>query len=228
MIQFAAKYPRRISDHQISDIIRIAVEPAGVRKPNGGNPFKRHKTMLTHGFRKLFKKKCRQAKVDAITLERFMGHKSGNARDGVTKLMMTYDPEDWIEMQAEFEKAIPHLTITKDAITQTKLEEAEAKIKNVPTIEDLQKQIRSIQLLIGTGVMDPFIEGHGSSSLLAKSGNGGLDSNSDIGQSVLERKLQLEQFENKRLRELMGWPKVYNNTNNDRHKNANNNNEKGT
>jgi integrase len=49
--------------------------------------------MLTHGFRKLFKKRCRQAKVDAITLERFMGHKSGNSRDGITKLMMTYDPK---------------------------------------------------------------------------------------------------------------------------------------
>jgi hypothetical protein len=95
---FAARYPRRISDHQISDIIRIASEAAGVREPNEGNPFKRHKTMLTHGFRKLFKKRCRQAKIDAITLERFMGHKSGNSRDGVTKLMMTYDPEDWAEM----------------------------------------------------------------------------------------------------------------------------------
>jgi hypothetical protein len=109
---FAAKYPRRISDHQINDIIRIAAEAAGVRVPNEGTPFKRHKVMLTHGFRKLFKKRCRQAKVDAITIERFMDHKSGNSRDGITKLMMTYDPEDWAEMQDEFEKAIPILTIT--------------------------------------------------------------------------------------------------------------------
>ena len=85
---------------------------AGVRKVNKGEPFKRHKVMLTHGFRKLFKKRCRQAKVDPIVLERLLGHKSGNPKDGITKLMMTYDPEDWVEMQAEFEKAIPNLTIT--------------------------------------------------------------------------------------------------------------------
>src|SRR3712207_9248099 len=37
---FATRYPRRISDHQISDIIRIAAEAAGVREPNEGNPFR--------------------------------------------------------------------------------------------------------------------------------------------------------------------------------------------
>lgn len=57
---FAAKYPRRISDSQISDIIRIAAEASGIREPNeDSNPFKRHKVMLTHGFSKLFKKRCR-------------------------------------------------------------------------------------------------------------------------------------------------------------------------
>ena len=59
---FAAKYPRRLSDHQISDIIRIAAEAAGVREPNEGTPFKRHKVMLTHGFGKLFKKKVQTGK----------------------------------------------------------------------------------------------------------------------------------------------------------------------
>jgi hypothetical protein len=142
---FAAKYPRRISDHQISDIIRIAAEAAGVREPNEGTPFKRHKVMLTHGFRKLFKKRCMQAKVDAITLERLLGHKNGNSRDGITKLMMTYDPEDWVEMQQEFEKAVPHLTITKDALIQAELEQAKAQLKNVPTIEQLQAQLRETE-----------------------------------------------------------------------------------
>ena len=142
---FAAKYPRRISDHQISDIIRIAAEAAGVREPNEGTPFKRHKVMLTHGFRKLFKKRCRQAKVDAISLERLLGHKNGNSRDGVTKLMMTYDPEDWTEMQEEFEKAIPNLTITKDAMIQAELEQAQAQLKEVPKIEQLQSQLKEAE-----------------------------------------------------------------------------------
>jgi len=86
---FAAKHPKRISEPQISDIIRDAAIAAGVRKVNKGEPSKRHKIMITHGFRKLFKKRCRQAKVDPIVLERLLGHKSGNPKDGITKLMMT-------------------------------------------------------------------------------------------------------------------------------------------
>ena len=101
--------------------------------------------MITHGFRKLFKKRCRQAKVDAIVLERLLGHKSGNPNDGITKLMMTYDPEDWAEMQQEFEKAIPNLTITKDAVIQAELEQAKAQLKNVPTIEQLQTHLKGAE-----------------------------------------------------------------------------------
>lgn len=145
---FAARHPKRISDEQTADIIRDAAIAAGVRKINEGQPFKRHNVMMTHGFRKLFKKRCRQAKVDPIILERFLGHKSGNPKDGISKLMMTYDPEEWAEMQAEFEKAIPKLTITKDAITQTKLEEAEAKLKNVPAIENLQGKIEKLESML--------------------------------------------------------------------------------
>ena len=138
----AAKYPRRISAHQITTIITKAAVKAGVRQVNeGGDRFKRHRVMITHGFRKLFKKRCRQVKVDAIVLERLLGHKSGNSADGITKLMMTYDPEDWQEMQQEFEKAIPHLTITKDALIQAELEQAKAQLKSVPTIEQLQAQL---------------------------------------------------------------------------------------
>lgn len=143
----AAKYPRRMSDHHISDIIRQAAIKAGVRQVNeGGNHYKRHRVMATHGLRKLFKKRCRQAKIDGILVERFMGHKSGNSVDGITKLMMTYDPEDWQEMQQEFvEKAIPHLTITKDALIQAELEQAKAQLKNVPTIEQLQARLKETE-----------------------------------------------------------------------------------
>jgi predicted nucleotidyltransferase len=56
--------------------------------------------------------------------------------------MMTYDAEDWLEMQAEFEKAIPNLTITKDALIQAELEQAKDQLKNVPTIEQLQAQLK--------------------------------------------------------------------------------------
>jgi site-specific recombinase XerC len=136
---FSAKFPKRLSDDQITDIIREAAIAAGIRKVNKGQPFKRHRVMLTHGFRKLFKKRCRQAKVDPIILERLLGHNSGNSADGVTKLMMTYDPEDWTEMQAEFEKAIPQLTITKEALIQAQLEETKTQLENIPTTEDREQ-----------------------------------------------------------------------------------------
>jgi hypothetical protein len=146
---FAARRPKRISYEQTGDIVRDAAIAAGIREVNKGQSFKRHKVMVTHGFRKLFKKRCRQADVDLIILERLLGHKSGNPKDGITKLMMTYDPEDWVEMRAEFERAIPHLTIAKDAIIQAKLEEAEAQLKKMPTIEELeakhQEQFKKLQ-----------------------------------------------------------------------------------
>jgi len=51
-------------------------------------------------------------------------------------------------MQEEFEKAIPHLTISKDAMIQAKLEEAEAKLKNIPTMESLQQEMESLRELV--------------------------------------------------------------------------------
>lgn len=141
----AAKHPRKISYQQISDLVRSAAIAAGIRKVNKGEPYKRHKVMNTHGFRKLFKKRCRQAKVDPIIIERLMGHESSNPRDGVSKLMMCYDPEDWAEMQSEFQKAIPNLTITKDAIIQAELEKTKEQLRNVPSMERLQAQQQSMQ-----------------------------------------------------------------------------------
>jgi len=115
--------------------------------------------------------------------------------------MMTYDPEDWTEMQAEFEKAIPNLTITKDAITQAKLEEAEAKLKNVPTIEDLQKQIRSMQLnfelLIGTGTLDPAVANNNNNATPPTSNNPVWN------EIIQERKRELKEAERKRIKELV-------------------------
>jgi len=107
----------------MSDIVRDAAIDAGIRVVNKGDKYKRHKVMVTHGLRKLFKKRCRQAKMDRIILERFMGHGKGNPKEGISKLMMTYDPEDWLEMEEEFVKAIPKLTLSRDAKLQAQLEE---------------------------------------------------------------------------------------------------------
>jgi hypothetical protein len=139
------KNPRRLTDERISDIIREAAIAAGIRVVNKGQKNKRHKVMIAHGFRKLFKKRCRQAGMDPIILERFMGGKSGNPTDGVSKLMLTYDPEDWQELEQFFIKAIPHLTITKDAKIQAELEIAKEKLKDVPQLEKLQAEIERLK-----------------------------------------------------------------------------------
>jgi len=139
-----AKNPRRITYNQISDIIREAAIASGVRIPNKGQPYKRHKVMITHGFRKLFKKRCRKAKMDAILLERFLGHTRGNPKDGVNKLMMIYDPEDWNEMEQAFINVIPELTINKSAKLQAELEhtrnELEKRAGIEKKVEDFEKE----------------------------------------------------------------------------------------
>lgn len=141
----AARHPRSISDKQINQIVNDAAVASGVRTVRkGADASMRHKTMLTHGNRKFFKKRCRQAKVDPLILERLMGRKKGNLKEGITPLMMTYDPEEWAEMQAEFEKAIPNLTVTKDAVIQAELDQAKAQLKNVPRIEEIQDSQRKM------------------------------------------------------------------------------------
>lgn len=124
-----AMNPQSVSDGNISDIVRDALIEAGLRVVNKGDPYKRHKIMVTHGLRKLFKKRCRQSGMDRILIERFMGHRGGNPKEGITQLMMTYDPEDWEEMEQEFIKAIPHLTITKDAKIQAELEKTRKEVE---------------------------------------------------------------------------------------------------
>lgn len=140
-----AKKPRRISHQQIADIIREAAIASGIRVPNKGEFYKRHKIMLTHGFRKLFKKRCRQAKMDIILLERFLGHTSGNPKDGVNKLMMIYDPEDWNEMEQAFIDVIPNLTINKSAKLQAELEQTRKELEKRAgldkKVEHLEKEL---------------------------------------------------------------------------------------
>lgn len=140
--------PRRLTDERISDIIREAAIASGIRVVNKGQKNKRHKVMIAHGFRKLFKKRCRQAKVDPIILERFMGHKSGDLKGGVNKLMMIYDPEEWEEMEQEFIKAIPNLTINRDAQLEAALQEKERENVNLKQKNtELQGVVSEVEMI---------------------------------------------------------------------------------
>lgn len=142
---FKVKHPKRLEDETISWLVRQAAITSGIRTVNKGQQYKRHRVMVAHGFRKLFKKRCRQAKMDAIILERFMGHRSGNTKEGITKLMMIYDAEDWLEMEEQFIQAIPHLTLSKDAKLKNELELKEKEIEKEKelnqTLNDRTKEI---------------------------------------------------------------------------------------
>jgi hypothetical protein len=79
----AAKHPRRISDKQITHIISNAAIAAGVRTVmKGTDPSKRHRVMITHGNRKFFKKKCRQAKVHPANTRKAAGSQKRQSQGG--------------------------------------------------------------------------------------------------------------------------------------------------
>jgi len=147
--------PRRLTEERISDIVREAAIKAGIRVVNKGQKNKRHKVAIAHGFRKLFKKRCRQAGMDAIILERFMGHRSGNPREGMTSLMLTYDPADWTEMEQQFIKVIPHLTLSREA----KLEAEKAELENKLSGEEkMQAQLDNLTDLVNSMVAERYQE----------------------------------------------------------------------
>jgi hypothetical protein len=111
-----------------------------------------------------------------------------------------------VEMQAEFEKAILNLTITKDAMIEAELEKTKSQLKNVPTIEEIKAKMESMQrgfeVMIKSGVLDPLIQngaGFGEDDEEEK--------RTTMGQLVRKRRRQeLMQRERERLLDLMNIP----------------------
>jgi integrase len=101
-----ANKPRSLSRTTIVGQIDRAAIRAGLRSRQKGGQSQRKETMLTHGLRKFFKQQCRRSKVDSIVLEWLIGHKPGNAKVGIEKLMMTYDPAVEDELLKEYLKAV--------------------------------------------------------------------------------------------------------------------------
>jgi len=58
-----------------------------------------------------------------------------NPKDGVNKLMMINDPEDWHEMEQAFVNVIPDLTINKSAKLQVELEQAKKELEKRAGLE---------------------------------------------------------------------------------------------
>ncbi|GEM_PF-3296928 len=129
--QFAIKRPKHLSKRTIMGLIDETFIEAGVRSREKGGKYNRKEVMLTHGLRKFCRQQMRRAKVDAIIIEYLLGHDSGDPRAGVTKLMMTYDPEDEPEVFAEYCKAVDSLTIYDEHRLKAELKEKDRKLKSV-------------------------------------------------------------------------------------------------
>lgn len=134
--KFAVEHPRRISKRTLERQIGYAAVAAGIRTvEKGGGPHKRKENMLTHGLRKFFKQQCRRAGVDPIVIECLVGHKNGDSKVGISKLMMTYDPSEEEELLTEYLKAIDLLTINDEARLKRANQDLQQKVDDVSILK---------------------------------------------------------------------------------------------
>ena len=125
-------YPARLKAGGVSRRVRKVVEHLGLR--NEMIPGKqRYQVQLDHGFRKYFNTMLRRAKVDFADKEDMMGHKVA-----LESSYERYEEADF-ERFAEYEKAIPFLTIDNSERQQAELD----KLKKETT--DLKFANKSLQ-----------------------------------------------------------------------------------
>ncbi|MGI0056459.1 MAG: site-specific integrase [Nitrosarchaeum sp.] len=140
----AVKY---LTIHRLNSIgvkkrIEKIVKSIGMRQalPEGK---KRYEVPLDHGFRKYFNTMMRRAKVNYLDKEDMMGHKVGLERH-----YERYQEEDF-ERFPEYQKAIPFLTISDEAIlrveNQQKQEEIEEIRKKNLQLEIFAKRIDELE-----------------------------------------------------------------------------------
>ena len=121
--------PCFIAKSTMEGIISRAAVHAGLRTVNKGKHYERKETMLTHGLRKFFKQQCRRAGLDNIVIEWLIGHKSGEAKIGINKLMMVYDPAMEDELLREYLKAVDNLTISEENRGKRKIAVLEKRVE---------------------------------------------------------------------------------------------------
>jgi integrase len=98
--------------------------------------------MISHGFRKWVISNFIRAKLEYGARERLVGHKTSRGLD------TSYDRRDESEVLAEYCKALPYLTISKEAQLQQQITEMEQVNKNA--IEELRGEL---EWLKGRAVM---------------------------------------------------------------------------
>ncbi|MGY5144393.1 MAG: tyrosine-type recombinase/integrase [Candidatus Nitrosopumilus sp. bin_32a] len=127
-------YPARLKSGGVSRRVRKVVDHLGLR--NEMIPGKqRYVVQLDHGFRKYFNTMLRRAKVDFADKEDMMGHKVA-----LESSYERYEEADF-ERFAEYQKAIPFLTISDEERQKIKIETLESKQKD---IENLQENMEKI------------------------------------------------------------------------------------
>lgn len=158
-------YPARLKQGGVSRRVKKVVEHLGLR--NNMIPGKqRYEVQLDHGFRKYFNTMLRRAKVDFADKEDMLGHSVA-----LESSYERYEEADF-ERFAEYQKAIPFLTIADDErvrvenqkLKQENMEkrQLEEKIKILETrqtkLENGQKEYEAIKPDLEKMVLEYFEE----------------------------------------------------------------------
>jgi len=126
-------YPARLKQGGVSRRVKKIVEHLGLREKMIPGK-KRYEVQLDHGFRKYFNTMLRRAKVDFADKEDMMGHKVA-----LESSYERYEEADF-ERFAEYQKAIPFLTIDDSERKQAELDKIKKETSNLKTAnESLQK-----------------------------------------------------------------------------------------
>ena len=126
-------YPARLKAGGVSRRVRKVVEHLGLR--NQMIPGKqRYQVQLDHGFRKYFNTMLRRAKVDFADKEDMMGHKVA-----LESSYERYEEADF-ERFAEYEKAIPFLTIDDSERQQVELNKLKKEKTDLKSANESLKQ----------------------------------------------------------------------------------------
>jgi len=127
-------YPARLKAGGVSRRVKKIVEHLGLREKMIPGK-RRYEVQLDHGFRKYFNTMLRRAKVDFADKEDMMGHKVA-----LESSYERYEEADF-ERFAEYQKAIPFLTIDDSERKQVELDKLKKETSNIQFAnESIQKQ----------------------------------------------------------------------------------------
>ena len=141
---------RQLSTYCINNIMQDTIASAKVDRKQDPKT-KRCEISTAHGLRKFFKTTCHSVKyavedksvqaIQTVIIEQLMGHSQNTVK-------MTYLDTSEEELYAEYQKAIPALTITKEWRFKNQNEQLKEEINNAETeqMTDLKRTIAEMQV----------------------------------------------------------------------------------